>query len=58
MFTRRILIDRDARIPHSHPVLTLNTDYPDGDSDLVSALVHEQFHWFVLEDQTGLEYRQ
>jgi hypothetical protein len=35
MFTRKILVDRNTGIPHSHPVLTINTDY---DGDEVEAL--------------------
>jgi hypothetical protein len=44
MFTRKILIE-DKVIPHSHPVLTLNTK-EDGDV-LLATFVHEQIHWFL-----------
>ena len=54
MFTQRILIDRETRIPHSHPVLTLNTRDADDEIELLSDLVHEQIHWFVNEDQKAL----
>ena len=34
-------------IPHSHPVLTLNTRYtPDDDLNAMSTFVHEQGHWY------------
>lgn len=44
-FTSRVRIDEGARIPHSHPVLTLNTRY-EGEL-LLSTYLHEQLHWFV-----------
>jgi hypothetical protein len=34
-------------IPHSHPVLTLNTK--DDGLNLLSTFVHEQYHWFETE---------
>jgi hypothetical protein len=45
LYTTEIRVD-ETEIPHSHPVLTVDT----GNSDdmLLSTLVHEQFHW--LED--------
>ena len=33
-------------IPHSHPVLTLNTQYIDRDTLQIATFVHEQLHWF------------
>jgi hypothetical protein len=34
-------------IPHSHPVLTLNTRFaPDDDLNAMSTFVHEQGHWY------------
>jgi hypothetical protein len=44
IFTRKILIEGDV-IPHSHPILTLNTK-EDGDR-LLATFVHEQIHWFL-----------
>ena len=54
IFTKRIVVDRTARIPHSHPVLTLNTRYVDDEMEILTNIVHEQLHWFVLEDQEAL----
>ena len=54
MFTQRILIDRETRIPHSHPVLTLGAGDTDDETAMLSTLVHEQIHWFVIEDQKAL----
>jgi hypothetical protein len=45
IFTTEVLIDQDV-IPHSHPVLTLNTNNLGQDLRLLSEFVHEQLHWF------------
>ncbi|HME11319.1 MAG TPA: hypothetical protein VKF79_00560 [Candidatus Acidoferrum sp.] len=70
--TRDIVIERGA-MNHSTPVLTLNLRFLDNDDLALSAYVHEQGHWLLLErfraenpallddlEQTfpGLEYRQ
>jgi hypothetical protein len=44
--TREIVFEQGA-IPHSHPVLTLNTRHTDDDGLLVSTLIHEQTHWWL-----------
>ena len=36
-------------IPHSHPVLTLNTRYLDDDTAQLATFVHEQLHWFLTD---------
>jgi len=51
LFTRDVLIQSGV-IPHSHPVLTLNTYYLDDDTAQLATFVHEQIHWF-LTDQVG-----
>lgn len=48
IFTREIVIDEKTGIPHSHPVLTLNTNYSGQDLHFLSAFVHEQLHWFAI----------
>ena len=45
-FTNRVRIEQGV-IPHSHPVLTLNTRYPDDHGLALSTYLHEQLHWFV-----------
>lgn len=45
IFTKRVHINEQERIPHSHPILTLNTRYFDDDLRLMSVFVHEQIHW-------------
>jgi hypothetical protein len=48
ILTKSILIDEKA-IPHSHPILTLNTRYLKDDDLLLSTFVHEQLHWFLVQ---------
>jgi hypothetical protein len=51
--TNSVLIDEKV-IPHSHPVLTLNTRHLKDDELLLATFVHEQMHWFVIQDQQRL----
>jgi len=46
--TRDILIERGA-MNHSSPVLTLNLRFLDNDDLALSAYVHEQGHWVLME---------
>ena len=48
IFTREVRIDVGVD-PHSHPILTLNTDFLDHDEMQLSIFLHEQAHWFVGE---------
>jgi hypothetical protein len=48
LFTKEVVIQSGV-IPHSHPVLTLNTRYLDNDIAQLATFVHEQFHWFFDE---------
>jgi hypothetical protein len=52
-FTRDVVIDEAERIPHSHPVLTLNTN--NGDVFLLAGYIHEQLHWFCVERRSTIE---
>jgi hypothetical protein len=47
-FTREIRIESRV-IPHSHPVLTLNTTYLDDDASQLATYLHEQIHWFASD---------
>jgi hypothetical protein len=40
-------------IPHSHPVLTLNTRHLNQDDLLLSTFIHEQLHWFLNTRESG-----
>jgi hypothetical protein len=53
--TKEIVIDEKTRIPHSHPVLTLNTRHLKDDELLVSTFVHENMHWFVIREDGKIE---
>ena len=46
LFTHEINIE-SHEIPHSHPVLTLNTRHLNQDDLLLSTFIHEQLHWFL-----------
>jgi hypothetical protein len=46
--TRDIVIERGA-MNHSSPVLTLNLRFLDNDNLALSAYVHEQGHWVLME---------
>lgn len=50
IFTPKVMIESYV-IPHSHPVLTLNTKYVRNDLRQLSTFVHEQAHWFEAADE-------
>ena len=50
--TRDIVIDQTA-INHSAPVLTQNLRFLDNDDRALSAYVHEQAHWLLMERHRG-----
>jgi hypothetical protein len=50
--TRDILIERGA-VNHSYPVVTLNLRFLDNDDLALSAYVHEQGHWVLMERHRG-----
>jgi non-ribosomal peptide synthetase component F len=45
-FTRTVRIEEGV-IPHSHPVLTLNTRHLEDREQLLALFLHEQIHWFL-----------
>jgi hypothetical protein len=49
-FTQSVIIQERA-IPHSHPVLTLNTRHLGQDDETLSTYLHEPIHWFLDERQ-------
>lgn len=56
LFTRKIVIDSGFdTIPHSHPILTLNTRHLKDDELLLATFVHEQLHWYADERPKELE---
>ena len=45
-YTRKVRI-APTEMPHSHPVLTLNTSFVRDEVALLSAYLHEQLHWYL-----------
>ncbi|WP_234572300.1 hypothetical protein [Rhodohalobacter sp. 614A] len=54
IFTNEIQIESGVD-PHSHPILTLNTEYLDNDEAQLSVFLHEQAHWFVYQQSDKTE---
>lgn len=54
LYTDTVVIDEKA-IPHSHPVLTVNTRYLNNDPAQLATFLHEQFHWMVAARDKELE---
>jgi hypothetical protein len=50
--TRDIVVDQQA-MNHSSPVLTQNLRFLDNDDRALSAYVHEQAHWLLMERHHG-----
>lgn len=53
LFTKKVQIE-DGVIPHSHPILTLNTRYIDQPLKQLTTFLHEQIHWWVSENDDGV----
>ncbi|ESP90833.1 MULTISPECIES: hypothetical protein [Pseudoalteromonas] len=55
IYTKDILVNESARVPHSHPILTMNTAdaYLKSDMKVLSTFLHEQFHWHVVLNGKG-----
>lgn len=52
LFTKSIKI-KPGVIPHSHPMLTLNTFWNASPNHLLSTFLHEQIHWFINWHQSN-----
>ena len=48
------MVDDDA-IPHSHPVLTLHTRHLRDDLLLLSTVIHEESHWYLVAHQADVD---
>jgi hypothetical protein len=53
-FTKIVNIETGA-IPHSHPILTLNTRHLKNDNLLLATFLHEQLHWFLDSRQQAVQ---
>lgn len=54
LYTKEVNIQQGT-IPHSHPVLTLSTDFKNSDTYLLSVFLHEQMHWYSLAKEYDQE---
>lgn len=54
LFTRTVRIESRV-IPHSHPVLTVNTAYIANDTAQLATLLHEQLHWWFVRHQSATD---
>ena len=54
-YTNKVEVDKKTRIPHSHPILTMNTSpkYLKDSSLLLATYLHEQFHWHIVKNRLG-----
>ncbi len=53
-FTYNVMIE-DKAMPHSHPVLTINS-FPYNDQIMhLTDLLHEQLHWYFEEEQSSVD---
>jgi hypothetical protein len=50
-FTHEVIVASGV-IPHSHPVLTLNTRHNANIDRLLSTFLHEQIHWFATQNES------
>ena len=53
LYTKKAKI-QEGTIPHSHPILTLNTA-DTSDVQMLSTFVHEQMHWYILSRNDDAE---
>lgn len=49
IFTDNVVVQTGV-IPHSHPVLTVNTRHNKNEHRLLLCFLHEQIHWFAEEN--------
>lgn len=48
LFTKTVIIESGYTIvPHSYPVLTLNTRHLRNNDLLLSTFIHEELHWYI-----------
>lgn len=54
LYTKKVHIQSKV-IPHSHPVLTLNTRYAEYPNRILSTFLHEELHWFMNAREKALK---
>ena len=53
LYTKKILIQSQV-IPHSHPVLTINTRHAEDPKKILSVWLHEELHWWALQNSKNI----
>jgi hypothetical protein len=53
-YTKIIQINSSA-IPHSHPILTLNTKYSDYPKKILSTFLHQEFYWWAAAHKAHMD---
>jgi hypothetical protein len=54
VFTNKIVVESQV-IPHSHPILTLNSFPYTDDNIVLETFIHEQLHWFFESRQEDVD---
>lgn len=54
LYTKKIQVQSYV-IPHSHPVLTLNTRNAEKPNQLLSTWLHEEFHWWTTANKNEVD---
>ncbi|MFP5386590.1 MAG: hypothetical protein ACLGHN_10955 [Bacteriovoracia bacterium] len=54
LFTRKINIESRV-IPHSHPVLTLNTRNAEQPKKILATFLHEEMHWWLVTKKENVD---
>lgn len=59
LFTKKIQIQSHV-IPHSHPVLTMNTRHAENPKKILSVWMHEELHWWLEKNpkETALAVKE
>lgn len=54
LYTKKIHVESQV-VPHSHPVLTLNTRNAEKPRKLLSVWLHEEFHWWMERNKKSTD---
>jgi hypothetical protein len=54
LFTKQIHVQSYV-VPHSHPILTMNTRNAENPNRLLASWLHEEFHWWTEQNKAQTE---
>lgn len=54
LFTKKIHLQSQV-IPHSHPVLTINTRNAENPKKILSVWLHEELHWWAAQNSKNID---